>query len=497
MNKEKATKIGGFVGLNTGTITECYSLLHIKSKNATAGGFVGKNSNTITECFVHAPLKGITGGFAGVAGGDQNNHCYFFHNIKEKKLKKWHDWMMGQGLKELSDKDAVKALGFGNEEVWEFQENKGTPILFDNEKWMYHCDTTEDEKEQPELIVIENADQLFEFAKMVNKGSKGAVQAKVILTCDIDLGGKEWVPIGKERTCAFTGTFNGMGHTVKNFVITNKNLKNKGFFCFLKGFVYNLTVDCSIKKGDCLGGIAAQCEGGVIICCGAIVEINGKKGILGGLVGINSGTISRSYAAGVIKGGFIPLIFWLPLILVPVIVCLFIYRSGQDDNISIFAPVPYDPDQVIDKADEMMPNTEGNFVSFQFEQKIDVKLETGVCAFNFKNPGNSNHNIVVQLQFTDAQATRIMGSTGRTKEEQQKLEALKSYDPETYRMVIAESGAIRPGYKLENLKLVTQDDGAVIPPGDYNAVVYLLFYDIETNERAMLESQLPVVISVQ
>ena len=126
-----------------------------------------------------------------------------------------------------------------------------------------------------------------------------------------------------------------------------------------------------------------------------------------------------------------------------------------------------------------------------------MDLATGLCNFQFKNPGNSNHNIVVQLQFTDAQAVRVMGSTGRTEAQQLELEANAAYDPETYRCILAESGAIRPGYELSDLRLVKQPNGAVIPPGSYNAVVYLVFYDIATNNRAMLESQLPVVITVQ
>ena len=161
-----------------------------------------------------------------------------------------------------------------------------------------------------------------------------------------------------------------------------------------------------------------------------------------------------------------------------------------------FAPVPYDPDQDPIPGETIEPNADGNFASFQFEEHIDVDLATGLCKFGFKNPGNSNHNIVIQLQFTDEQAIRIMGSTGRSEEDQKKLDDNPDYDPAVNRMIIAESGAIQIGYQLENLRLVEQPNGAAIPPGEYNAIVYLMFYDIETNERAMLESQLPVVISV-
>ncbi|MEG2138761.1 MAG: hypothetical protein RRY64_08890, partial [Oscillospiraceae bacterium] len=253
-----------------------------------------------------------------------------------------------------------------------------------------------------------------------------------------------------------------------------------------------LSVDCHMKGGTCSGGIAAQNEDGIIGCCAAVIEVAGKNGSFGGLVGRNTGTIFESYTAGRIFFILIP--FWWGLPLLGLLLLLILLRVPG--LLPTFAPVPYDEDQIPIPDEEITPNTDGNFVSFQFEQEIDVDLVTGLCKFGFKNPGDSNHNIVVQLQFTDAQAVRVMGSTGRTAKAQKKLAANPSYDPDTYRTVIAESNSIRPGYQLEDLRLVRQPNGAHIPPGEYNAMVYLVFYDVETNNRAMLESQLPVVISV-
>ncbi|MEG1108780.1 MAG: hypothetical protein RSE97_07940, partial [Oscillospiraceae bacterium] len=346
---------------------------------------------------------------------------------------------------------------------------------------------------QARVTVISTADELWELAKQINEGNRELAAAYIRLEDDISLGGREWVPIGRDRTCAFTGIFDGGGYTVKNFVIKDKKTENKGFFGFLRGGeVYNLSVDCRIKGGTCSGGIAAQNEDGIIGCCAAVIEVTGKNGSIGGLVGRNTGAIFQSYAAGRIFVLLIPWWWGLPLLGL-LLLCTLPRLPGV---LPTFAPVPYDEDQIPIPDEDLTPNTDGNFVSFQFEQKIDVDLATGLCKFGFKNPGNSNHNIVVQLQFTDAQAVRVMGSTGRTAGEQKRLSDNPSYDPENYRMVIAESGAIRPGYQLGDLKLTRQADGAHIPPGDYNAMVYLVFYDIETNNRAMLESQLPVVISV-
>lgn len=500
---KKTGRIGGFAAQNSGRIENCYSVVQVKSKGYTAGGFVGENTGTIEKSCSYYRKKGLTGGFTGIENGNSETACYFFHHEKEgsKKLEKLSDTIRGQRLKEIEDEEDIRKLGFDTDKIWLYCQD-GFPLQFIPETWLFHLEESSkypqyltEERGEAKAVVITNAKELWQLAEKINGGDRELGGAYIRLDDDIDLGGKEWIPIGKDRSNAFTGIFDGCGHTVRNFVVKDKKTENKGFFGFIKeGEVYNLSVDCILKKGTCSGGIAAQNEGGVIGCCSAVIEIKGKNGAYGGLVGRNTGIIFESYTAGRIIAAAI-IWWWFPLLLLPLLGLLLLLPQVPG-MVPTFAPVPYDEDQIPIPNEEISPNAEGNFVSFQFEQKIDVSRSTGACKFGFKNPGNSNHNIVVQLQFTDAQAIRVMGSTGRTAKEQEKLEDSPGYDPETYRTVIAESGAIRPGYQLEDLKLVQQPNGAAVPVGDYNAMVYLVFYDIETNNRAMLESQLPVVITV-
>lgn len=126
------------------------------------------------------------------------------------------------------------------------------------------------------------------------------------------------------------------------------------------------------------------------------------------------GTIFQSYAAGTIKAIIIPIWWGLPLLAL-LLLLLFLFRPIG--ILPTFAPVPYDEDQIPIPGETVVPNTDGNFVSFQFEQDIDIALNTGMCNFQFKNPGNSNHDIMDSVQFTDAQAIRVMGSTGRSTKE--------------------------------------------------------------------------------
>ncbi len=87
--------------------------------------------------------------------------------------------------------------------------------------------------EDPNIGGIPDAKEFKDFAAAVNEGrsisrwtneSTGAVE----LLADIDLGGEEWTPVGNASVntsnaitgSAFTGVFDGKGHTVDNFKVT-------------------------------------------------------------------------------------------------------------------------------------------------------------------------------------------------------------------------------------------------------------------------------------
>lgn len=63
-------------------------------------------------------------------------------------------------------------------------------------------------------------------------------------------------------------------------------------------------------------------------------------------------------------------------------------------------------------------------------------------------------------------------------------------------MIIAESGLIPPGHKLTTLELKALPDGTVLPKGNYNAVFYILAYDKDTNERAVVNMQIPISLTI-
>ena len=163
---------------------------------------------------------------------------------------------------------------------------------------------------------ISTADQLKLFRDIVN-GAGGQTPnrgACAVLTADIDLNNEAWTPIGPDTGSAYTGTFDGRGHTVKNLSVTvNGQPGRAGLFgCVKDGTIRKLTVagsvSCTANQGWC-GGIAGYAMDETIENCASLctVSCTGIDARVGGIVGLvdyNSRTliIRDCYNIGNITG---------------------------------------------------------------------------------------------------------------------------------------------------------------------------------------------------
>ena len=138
---------------------------------------------------------------------------------------------------------------------------------------------------------ISSAEGLKWFRDKVNN-AKTPDETKIcaVLTADIDLNNEPWTPIGPDRDSAYTGTFDGQGHTVRNLSITG-DVKRAGLFgCVIGGAIRKLTVagsvSCTVDQGWC-GGIAGYAERETIENCASLctVSYTGKDARVGGIVG--------------------------------------------------------------------------------------------------------------------------------------------------------------------------------------------------------------------
>ena len=160
---------------------------------------------------------------------------------------------------------------------------------------------------------IDSAEGFYFFANEVNAPEKPEYEGNtfagktVVLLNDVDFKGAEWAPIGNfgYSSKQFAGTFDGQGHTVSNFKITQdspdrsgKNRSSQGFFGNVNGTVKNLIVSkASIiiaSDGRFTGALIGRLNGGLVENCHVVDSyVNANAWQVGGLVGQASmGTIS-------------------------------------------------------------------------------------------------------------------------------------------------------------------------------------------------------------
>ncbi|WP_158607328.1 MBG domain-containing protein [Rhodohalobacter sp. SW132] len=133
-----------------------------------------------------------------------------------------------------------------------------------------------------------------------------------IQTADIDLGVSPWndvsgwEPIGGNGN-AFTGTFDGQGHTISGLTI-NRSTDNVGLFGYTNtgAIIRNLgLIDVSIRGRNTVGGLVGYLLDGTVSNSYVIGQVNQNTNSgndIGGLVGSSAGTITDSYV-NVIVGG--------------------------------------------------------------------------------------------------------------------------------------------------------------------------------------------------
>ncbi|MGM9643081.1 MAG: GLUG motif-containing protein, partial [Eubacteriales bacterium] len=114
----------------------------------------------------------------------------------------------------------------------------------------------EGEGTQDSPYLVQTAEDLAFLAKSVNEGN--TYEGKYIVqTADIDLGGKEWTPIGHQKIngaetdAPFSGVYSGLGHTVSGLSIKAVPTNHTGLFGYImsgevEAGVANLTVEGEI-----------------------------------------------------------------------------------------------------------------------------------------------------------------------------------------------------------------------------------------------------------
>ena len=61
--------------------------------------------------------------------------------------------------------------------------------------------------------------------------------------------------------------------------------------------------------------------------------------------------------------------------------------------------------------------------------------------------------------------------------------------------VVVQSGTIKPGNQVSQLKLLN-DEAGKLSPGGYDGKFIVLYYDPDTGEKAVVNTEIPVTITV-
>lgn len=493
MSVKDNVNLGGFCGLNSGCIADSYSISELlQAKNK--GSFCFKNIGEIHKCFSVSSIKKraintfchendgtITYSFNGVESNSQHR----VSNIHENNSVNYCDFSDTKisELKEILDLDF--------DDYWHETNDSDNLLSLELQSNFYDCSNISNDIES-QAIFIRTKEDLFNISSKIKSGDVQASSSYYILENDIDLRGKSWEPLGTV-ICPFTGIFDGNGHKIYNFKVVDKDIMFAGFFGVVENAVIaNLQIDGIIKTGKYSGGFVGMNKNSKIYSCSAIAQVIGKD-IIGGFVGNNSGIIEGCYFNGKIKKPF-PLIWIMlvPLFVAVTLTCLYIINPMK--NKATFNNVPIDPYSA--KNTHFEPYTgEKNKASFSFSDVVE--FVDGKAEVKFGSVDSTNQSMTIKIQITDQELVKKIGKTGRTSKEQAELNSNENYDASNARITVSESGLVLPGYDLKKLVLSNLPDGTKLPEGVYSGIAFLNFFNSETNEKAMVNSQVPVAVVVK
>ena len=314
--------VGGIAGNNgnssiNATISNCLNAGNITATGSAAGGIAGGNydGSTIDSCLTSGKVKctgatspsalgGITpinygtitntymdlGQFSGEGVGESNttaklndDYAQYPWNLKNK-MSGWNAFNI------TSDKTTGKKRAL----TYTLPYPKGTTTATKSAN-MYDFNTN-DGRSWKSYTSIKTEDQLKTMAD--DLGGCYLLEGNITLT-------GEWLPVGMNQSCPFTGILEGQGYTISglNITTTDGNYQGLGLFGYAKGIIRNVNVKGTINSSKSYaGGIAGYASDAEITGCSFTGSIN-AFGQSGGIVGCSYGTtIAECTVNGAISG---------------------------------------------------------------------------------------------------------------------------------------------------------------------------------------------------
>lgn len=116
-----------------------------------------------------------------------------------------------------------------------------------------------------------------------------------------------------------------------------------------------------------------------------------------------------------------------------------------------------------DSGGEKLPQQQGGgAVSLTYSTEVKIDLSDNAARLYFANPSRSNQNMMLQIVIQD--------------------------------VVLVQSGLLTPGHQVTKLDLF---DNARLSGGIYEGKFVVLYYNQDTGEKAMINTEIPVTITVE
>ncbi|WP_454731262.1 MULTISPECIES: GLUG motif-containing protein [Cupriavidus] len=345
-----SSAIGGLVGINhannggTVSISDAYATGTVEG-DSNVGGLVGRNDGTIKDAWASGDVSGVTnvGSLVGTQGGSIRNSGYRLTGDRTISAARGDVNLLGgvtQGTGTSGQTLTVTAtrgnasLGTielsGNHLSLNVAGNITAPDKVEVSRYTLNAGHWRQIGTLPALPTFSASDFRLAGGTFVRAtGGDGSATTPYLLTDvyglqgmgsllgghfvlggNIDAGasaawndGTGFAPIGS--SAPFTGSLDGQGHIISNLTINTPSRSTVGLFSKLQGArISNLgLVNATVTANTSAGALAGTSRVDSVIT--GVYSRNGTiqgKGGLGGLVGNNLGTISNSYADGVVTG---------------------------------------------------------------------------------------------------------------------------------------------------------------------------------------------------
>lgn len=160
-------------------------------------------------------------------------------------------------------------------------------------------------------------------------------------------------------------------------------------------------------------------------------------------------------------GILIAILLLITVIAVGVTVWALFFRKTTPVLAPDYAPVEAEPNAVPiedePEEDKMEAAQGGGAVSMTYQKNVTISLADSAAKLMFQNPSKSVNDMVLQLILVSADGTET---------------------------VIAQSGTLKPGNKVERLDLI--EGAAALSEGTYNGRFNVLYYDPDSGEKAIV-----------